>query len=745
MTDINWWKDLKEKSSPLADVSLYLNRFVDILDNLRPITSLIQAPSGELEKFSLKELATVIGQIDLLLIDIRRLIDESESDHQRACLTSVEDMAVKILAEINVNDLNISTDATKNNQTQSLNLTENVIQDVNESLAKKEIEELLEGYEDPPAQEKSNGMAISNMSGSDQNNDEVSSSLLTFKETNDLAKQLHPLQLAYATTMESRQESTKSSYGLKNADADEADRLNSFIKQIDYWFKFRLALENAKQLLEDNLKRQEITVDKPQLALQFKLEKDSYNGTYRFIKSSSKKATAEDMTILDVLDKCRALKSFKKNEKVLIDDKDVIRFLRMHSEPDKILIFKNDTLSHLSEQMYDIFIEGVMGLKILMSAVIKLINCTPMKDLEPAFYGINPDDCKLLVKLKFQSLLPGLNEDHYYIAKNGKPQKRKIRTQETMEEYDRKYRKLESEVLGSIKSSLATLYWVRKLVTSVLRNNGMYKSLTAQSGKVVEKPDSQFMTIGISNTIGDEEISHFYINPDDIIASEGSIQRSDRTDKWMLVSKSEKLHRLPKKDFFSILQLFFQKSLNVALNQFEFKEVDVKTELLPEIQERLEDVERIEAIRSTMLGTGILTLEDFSQNNQFHTIFKRYFKQPDYDNFNYPDREKLCAIAEGLMYSNTSILQMKYRKVYHVKEEINHQLKGLKQLLQQDDARNKNNNNEKQFQYYTDLKQIILKVLSIMELAKPSLTQIQIDPIDFETGQEKDVFIIKGS
>jgi len=711
MTDINWWTSLKEKSNSLAEVSLFLSRLVDILDYLQPITNLIQAPSGELEMSARKELDAVIRQFESLLHDIRTMTDETESDYEISCLKSVESMTGKILNDIRLNHFNKAADSINSFQ-ESLQ----IIPDGSENQTNEVIDKL-------PQEPQSNPFA--------------------FKPTNELAKQLHQLNQSYIAAMEARKQNAQSEYGLKNADADEADRLNSFLKQIDYWFKFRLALENCKQVLEDNLDSQEILVEKQKLALQFKLDKNTFDGTYRFIKSSSKTATEDDLTILDVLDKCRALKSFEKNDQILIDDKDVIRFLRLHSEPDKILIFKNDTLSHLSKQMYAIFTEGVSGLRVLMASVIKLINCTPMKDLEPAFYGINPEDCKLLLQLKFQSVLSGLNEDNYYIAKNGKPQKRKTKTQEVMEEYDRKFQKLESEVLCNIKSSLATLYWLRKMVTSVLRNNNMYKGLAVQTSKTTEQADNHLMTIGISNTIGEEEISNFYIDPDDIIVSEGSIQRSDRADKWMLVSKSEKLHRLPKKDFFSILQLFFQKNLNTALNQFGFKAVDLKNQLIPEIQERLEDVERIEAIRSTILGTGIISLDDFSQNGQFHTIFKRYFKKPEYDNFNYPDREKLCAIAEGLMYSNTSILQMKYRKVVYVKDEIIHRLKGLKLLLQKETAKNKIQDIKQQFQFYNHLKQIILKVLSIMELAKPSLTQIQIEPIDFETGKEKDIFIVK--
>ncbi|MBT4286086.1 MAG: hypothetical protein HOD92_02020 [Deltaproteobacteria bacterium] len=738
MADYNWWPSLKEKSNSLSGISLYLSRFVDILDNLLPITSLIQPPSGELEISARKELDAVIKQFEALLNDIRTTKDEAESDYQKSCLKSVESMTGKILNDISINQSDIASDLINSNQKSIQTIPDN-----RGTQTKAVTEDSSPASEEIGDQAQATNIIDPNTFAAGQNQVESQSNPFAFKPTNELAKQLYQLNQSYMSAMEARKQNTQSDYGLKNADADEADRLNSFLKQIDYWFKFRLALENSKQVLEDNLNSQEISVEKQKITLQFKLEKNTYDGTYRFIKSSPKTATEEDLTILDVLDKCRTLKSFKKNDNILIDDKDVIRFLRLHSEPDKILIFKNDTLSHLSEQMYAIFTEGVSGLRELMSSVIKLINCTPMKDLEPAFYGINPEDCKLLLRMKFQSVLPGLNEDNYYIAKNGKPQKRKIRTQEAMEEYERKFQKLESEVLCNIKSSLATLYWLRKMITSALRNNKMYTSLAAQTSKTTKQADSHLMTIGISNTIGEEEISNFYINPDDIIVSEGSIQRSDRADKWMLVSKSEKLHRLPKKDFFSILQLFFQKNLNTALNQFGFKEVDVKKELIPEIQERLEDVERIEAIRSTILGTGIISLDDFSQNVQFHTIFKRYFKKPEYDNFNYPDREKLCVIAEGLMHSNTSILQMKYRKVVYVKDEIVYRLKGLKQVLQKENAKNRIQDIKQQYQFYTHLMQIILKVLAIMELAKPSLTQIQIDPIDFETGKEKDIFIVK--
>jgi hypothetical protein len=292
-----------------------------------------------------------------------------------------------------------------------------------------------------------------------------------------------------------------------------------------------------------------------------------------------------------------------------------------------------------------------------------------------------------------------------------------------MEDYERRFQKQKDGTLSSIKSTLAMSYWLRKMLTSVLRNNQLYKGAKSKGDQLSDDT----VKVGISNTIGDEEISNFFINPDDIISAQGLIQRADRADRWMLVSKSEKMHRLHKKDFFSILQHFVQKDLNMILLDYGFREIDLRRQLIPELQERLEDIERIEAIRSAILGTGILSMEDYVGNTKFHNVFRRYFQKADYDNFNYPEREKFGAIAEGLMHSNTSILQMKYRKVLGVKEEMENRIKELKQIVR--DRYNVEDRNEvkAQIQRTTGLNKILTKVLSIMILAKPSLQQVKLE------------------
>ncbi len=164
---------------------------------------------------------------------------------------------------------------------------------------------------------------------------------------------------------------------------------------------------------------------------------------------------------------------------------------------------------------------------------------------------------------------------------------------------------------------------------------------------------------------------------------------------------------------------------------------------MPEIQERLEDIERIEEIRSTILGTGILSMEDYVQNSKFHSIFRRYFQKADYDNFNYPEREKFSAIAEGLMHSNTSILQMKYRKVLSVKEEIEKRIEGLEEVVRSGSSESGKNEVKKQVHLHLNLNKILIKVLSIMELAKPSLEQVKLEGNDFFSAKRASSVLVK--
>ncbi len=173
-----------------------------------------------------------------------------------------------------------------------------------------------------------------------------------------------------------------------------------------------------------------------------------------------------------------------------------------------------------------------------------------------------------------------------------------------------------------------------------------------------------------------------------------------------------------------------------------FPEINLKTQLVPETMERLDDIERIDIIRSGILGTGILTLDDFHQNTSFQSTFRRYFQKPQYDNVNYPQQEKLCTIAEGLTHSNTSILQMKYRKILAVADENANRMKEIKTAIETAGDSTRSEELKKQFQFCKMAKAILSKVLQIMELAKPTLESIKSEG---ETVENSGKIIISGS
>ncbi len=285
------------------------------------------------------------------------------------------------------------------------------------------------------------------------------------------------------------------------------------------------------------------------------------------------------------------------------------------------------------------------------------------------------------------------------------------------------------------------------MLSSTIRNNRTLERKDRDSkeknGKKTEhqKNSHSFnrqITVGTSITIGEEDIGHFYISPDDIISSEVSLQRADRADKWIAVQKSEKSHRLFRKDFFAVIKHFINTDLNKALEKYNFRPIDLQNQLLPEIRERLDDIERIELIRSGILGTTITNLEDFRDNTDFHSTLRRYFQKPTYDNIHYPSSEKMSTVCRGLMNSNTSIMQMKYRRVLKVREEIEKRLKALKadsglgMFSSEDEDFIDNYDHTKQ------LWNIIKKIQQIMIHSKPSLTDIKLE-------QDKDVIIIKST
>lgn len=564
---------------------------------------------------------------------------------------------------------------------------------------------------------------------------EQPASAMTASDTslaNDFGAQIYELQKQYLPIMSQKHEAKKSK-GLKDTTADEADRLESFLKATEHWLKHLYALEYSRRILQENIDDRETPVVKDPLPLQFRLERNKPSYTVRLIKASYQQPTPDDVTVLDIINNCHKIPTFDRGGKTLLDDQDVIRFIRMHSQKDDLMNFKNDPLSQIASRMYTILIQAVQEIKRFADETIELINQTPMQDLEYAFAGIIPDECRTLLRLKFNALLPGINEDHYRAGRKEKDKERSVRTVEAMEEFNRNFSKAKAERLSSLKASLAMSYWLRKMLTSVIRNNQALRKKAAEKGQPAEKNDTskvdfdRWMLVGTSQTIGEEDIASFYINPEDIISSQMSIQRVDRTDKWIAVRKSEKMHRIRKKDFFKIVQAFIEDDLNPALKQYSLRSVDLQQQLLPEIHERLEDVHRIELIRSGILGTTITTLEEFCEAKRFHKTLRRYFQKPGYDNIHYPAHEKLRLLASGIAQSNTSILQMKYRRVLRVMSEIEEALKQLADPTATPVDPEKGRP-EEQVQSLQKIQKIIRKVQDILIFAKPTLRDVRLDP-----------------
>ena len=559
---------------------------------------------------------------------------------------------------------------------------------------------------------------------------------------NAYGETLYEQKRTYIQVMEAGHQQ-KAVKGLKDTAADEADRLASFLDVSEHWLKNRYALEYANQILQENLREKEMQIDKAPLPLMFRLERNQPSYTVRLIKASLKTPTSDDISILDVINQCYGIPMAKRDGNILIEDSEVIRFVRLHSEKDNLLVFKTDRLSQIAAEMYHCLVQIITGITRLVETIVELINQTPIQELEYAFMDINPEECRTLLRYKFQSMLPGINEDHYRASQTKQVKERSVRTIETIEEYDRKFQNCKKTVLGNLKSTLAVSYWLRKTLTAVIRNNQILekKSEAVKSqddGKNGEKTEtekqaatqekSKWLKVGISLTIGDEDISIFYINPDDVITSQMSLQRADRADKWIAVRKSEKLHRLLKRDFMRVIDEFVTMDLNRALKKYHFREVDLHGRLLPEINERLGDVKRVELIRSGILGTTITNLEEFWESKQFHATIRRYFHKPDWDNVHYPKWEKYSQVSRDIALSSTAILQMKYRRVLRVDEEIHEQAKRLKVAISQTVIEEQKKELEHQYLLTVNLGKIINQIKKIMLFAKPSLKDVTLEP-----------------
>jgi hypothetical protein len=548
-------------------------------------------------------------------------------------------------------------------------------------------------------------------------------------------KTLTELKRRYTEIMEARHEEKKNK-GLKDTAADEADRLKGFLQVAATWLQNLQALEYAFDVLDRNLKLDQYPIDKQPLPLQFRMEQGYSPLIFRLVRASYRKPYPEDISILDVINECYSIPMFLKEGKQLVDDPEVIRFLRLHSEENKLMHFKGDSLSQVAKQMYQALVSTINTIKKSFEAVVTGINQSPIHDLEFAFADINPDECRSLLRKKFQSLLPIINERHYREETKKKDVEQSTRTRETAEDFQRDFQHLKEELFGNLKTTMATSYWLRRMLISSLRNNFSLekkqkseKPTEETGGEEMSQMDlSTHLVVGTSITIGDEDIGTFYINPDDIITSEMALQRVDRTDKWIAVRKSEKTHRILKKDFFGVIKSFLEKDLNPALEEYGFRTIDLNKQLLPEVHERLADEARIDAIRSAVLGTVITNLEEFKESRDFHNTLKRYFKKPDYDNIHYPTTEKMALVARGLVPSKTSILQMKYRRVLRVRKEIDEHLQQLTNVIENEPMSRQQAEDFREDQKYTgSLVKVLKKVQQIMIYARPSLVDVKME------------------
>ncbi len=124
-------------------------------------------------------------------------------------------------------------------------------------------------------------------------------------------------------------------------------------------------------------------------------------------------------------------------------------------------------------------------------------------------------------------------------------------------------------------------------------------------------------------------------------------------------------------------------------------------------------------------------MEEFANNRKFQTVFTRYFREPKFNNINYPSTEKISTIAQGLVKSNTSILQMKYRKVMLVLNDMEERLINLGKIIQGGVSPGRAKEIETQRESNVSTRRILKQILGIMELAKPSLKGVQLQPNDY--------------
>ncbi|MGK0289144.1 MAG: hypothetical protein ACI86H_000574 [bacterium] len=503
------------------------------------------------------------------------------------------------------------------------------------------------------------------------------------------------------------------------------DQLSSFIRLTNNMLSMRFGIETGIRVLTENLDKQSFLFKAEALPLNFRTEPKN-DGTFRIVLNNPNSSQSDWQSVCDNIRNLEQIKINNENsDKIFIDDQDFIRLIRLHSEDNRLFKFKQDDLSQIAFKLYQLLIQSFPDIKILRTQFVDLLNQTKLDELSNIDEGVAPEDCKELLSAKFKTVLPVMNEKKYY-AKRGKiitaPSRR---TENIIDQYQNEFNEKKKNILGQLKSTFAILFWLRKFLTSIVKKNLSHKPKNEvdDSEKLEFANAVNYQThivLGISNTIADSPMEDFYMDGDDIVLPKSGIQRADKRDTWVAVSKGETLHKLLKKEFFGIIQDLITNDLNPALKSYGLLPINLKVELLPEIKERIDDDGFASIIRDGLMGTGIENLDTFMQHKRLLFAIQSMFKGKT-GGIHYTREDKLRLISSGIFKATSESLQMKYRRLRKTKNEATLQLKQLKQNYPSPSNRSPE---YKRIQQLSKVRKMLDYLIEAMELAKPMLKKI---------------------
>ncbi|MCP4295769.1 MAG: hypothetical protein GY786_09200 [Proteobacteria bacterium] len=505
-------------------------------------------------------------------------------------------------------------------------------------------------------------------------------------------------------------------------DSDLTPELTDFMWFIDRHIKNRYGIEHSLKTLNSNLNPKIVRKSGEVPSFKFRIEPIKVPHTYKIVATRSNQVSRLDQTIVDLLTQVPILKNRIVCEKYALKNKKVVPFVKMHSEKNQLGFFKQTPGGQIASKLFEILLDLLQSLEPLRVSVVQLINRSPLMDLEKVFENMNSDEVKGVIRKKFQSWLPGLNDDRQRIAQNKTHLMRQIRTIKTMNKFEQELQNELKRVSGSLKQVLALRFWVTKLLITVQKNNRVIES------KALGKPKSpkNTLNVGINFTIGAHDPEQFLIDPEDIIADKESFQRTSKKDQWVSVNTSEKMLRMDRGDFYIILKDFFENNLNPLLKRFGFDDIEFMKELMPEVQERMEDEERIQQIRSGILGTTLSKADDFINSYRFHNLFRQFFQTSDYSKTQYLYREKFSLLSGEMAQSNISIIRIRYRRINVIKEEIELKIKQLKKHLHKTETPKNEIQLKIRYKHLKNLLPLLNTIIQVMQDANPTLEEAKI-------------------